>query len=76
MATSHAREELSAGSLIGLRLEPLPMTRTVGLIYRKDKALSRAAIGFIETVAEFARETEKRAAEKPKSTGARKTKAS
>ena len=36
------------------------------MIYRKDKALSRAAIGFIETVAAFAREAEKPAAEKPK----------
>ena len=31
------------------------MVRTVGLIYRKDKPLSRAALGFIEVVAEFAR---------------------
>jgi len=26
----------------------------LGLIYRKDKALSRAALGFIEIVSEFA----------------------
>jgi DNA-binding transcriptional LysR family regulator len=66
MALSHARDEIAAGELVALRLEPLPMTRTIGLIYRKDKALSRAAIGFIETVAAFAREADEPAAEKPK----------
>jgi hypothetical protein len=30
------------------------MMRTVGLIYRKDKALSKAALGFIEVVLENA----------------------
>ena len=74
---SHAREEIAAGELVALRLEPLPMTRTIGLIYRKDKALSRAAIGFIETVAAFAREADM-AAEKPKAPAApaRKSRAS
>lgn len=78
VAMSHAREELASGELVALRLEPLPMTRTIGLIYRKDKALSRAAIGFIETVAEFARDSDKpAAAAKPKAAApTRKTKAS
>jgi DNA-binding transcriptional LysR family regulator len=78
MAMSHAREEIAAGALVALRLEPMPMTRTIGLIYRKDKALSRAAIGFIETVAAFAREADKLAAEKPKApaASARKSRAS
>jgi DNA-binding transcriptional LysR family regulator len=67
MAVTHAREEIAAGELVALRLEPLPMMRTIGLIYRKDKALSRAAIGFIETVAEFARKAEENlAVPKPK----------
>jgi hypothetical protein len=30
------------------------MVRTVGLIYRRDKALSKAALGFIEVVLENA----------------------
>lgn len=79
MATTHAREEMASGDLVALRLAPLPMTRTIGLIYRKDKALSRAAIGFIETVAEFARQAEKKVvAVKPKGsrTAAKKSRAS
>ena len=30
------------------------MIRRVGLIYRKDKSLSKAALGFIEVVIEYA----------------------
>ncbi len=57
MAVTNAREELRAGRLSAVRLRPLPMIRTIGLIYRKDKPLSRAALGFIQLVAEFATET-------------------
>lgn len=57
LAVTHAREELAAGRLKAIRLRPLPMIRTIGLIYRKDKALSRAALGFIKLVSEFAAET-------------------
>ena len=57
MAVTNAREELLAGRLRAIRLRPLPMIRTIGLIYRKDKALSRAALGFIQLVGEFAVET-------------------
>lgn len=59
MAVTHALDEIKAGKLEAMRLEPAPMIRTIGLIYRKDKALSRAALGFIEVVAEFARRAEK-----------------
>jgi DNA-binding transcriptional LysR family regulator len=55
MAVTHAHEELRSGELVAVRLDPLPMIRTIGLIYRKDKALSRAALGFIEAIADFAR---------------------
>ena len=58
MAVTHALDEIKSGKLMAIRLEPLPMIRTVGLIYRKDKALSRAALGFIEVVADFARKAE------------------
>lgn len=57
LAAAHAQEEIAAGRLQAVRLQPLPMIRTIGLIYRKDKALSRAALGFIEVVGEFARKT-------------------
>jgi len=33
-------------------LAPEPMIRRLGLIYRKDKALSKAALGFIQIVLE------------------------
>lgn len=57
MAVTHASEEIAAGRLKAIRLGPLPMIRTIGLIYRKDKALSRAALGFIQLVSEFADRT-------------------
>lgn len=62
MAVTHAQEEIENGQLAAMRLDPLPMIRTLGLVYRKDKALSRAALGFIEVTAEFARSAESRAA--------------
>lgn len=57
MAITDAREEIAAGRLKALRLQPLPMIRTIALIYRKDKALSRASLGFIQLVSEFAART-------------------
>ena len=54
MAVTNAQNELRSGALAAVPLAPLPMIRTLGLIYRKDKALSRAALGFIEVVSEFA----------------------
>ncbi len=58
LAITHAQDEVRMGKLVALRLDPLPMIRTIGLVYRKDKALSRAALGFIEVVADFARQAE------------------
>ena len=55
MATATAREEIRSGRVKDLPLAPLPLIRTLGLIYRKDKPLSRAALGFIEVVLDFAR---------------------
>ena len=54
MAASHCREEVASGRLAALALAPEPIMRQVGLIYRKDKALSRAALGFIDAVLEQA----------------------
>ena len=58
MGTANAREEIAAGRLQGLSLGPLPLMRTLGLVYRRDKPLSRAALGFIEVVLEFAKRVE------------------
>ena len=55
---TNARKEIRDGSLRAIRLAPLPMIRTIGLVYRKDKALPRAGLGFIEVVADFAREAQ------------------
>jgi len=49
-ATTHVADELAAGRLATARLGPEPMERRLGLIYRKDKALSKAAMGFIQVI--------------------------
>ncbi|MFN8684951.1 MAG: LysR family transcriptional regulator substrate-binding protein, partial [Acidobacteriota bacterium] len=56
LAASHCREEVAAQKLITLSLSPEPMIRRLGLIYRKDKALSRAALGFIQVILDQAGE--------------------
>jgi DNA-binding transcriptional LysR family regulator len=63
LAASHCREEVESGRLAAVSLAPEPMIRHVGLVYRKDKALSRAAVGFIDAVLEHA--TSERHAESP-----------
>lgn len=55
MAASHCREESAQGHLALVSLAPEPMLRRLSLIYRKDRPLSRAALGFIEVVLEQAR---------------------
>src|SRR5690349_19336887 len=52
LAVSNCREEVAAGKLRAIPLAPEPMIRRLGLIYRKDKALSKAALGFIQVVSE------------------------
>lgn len=54
MAASHCAEEVEAGKLATLSLAPEPMIRAVALIYRKDKSLSKAALGFIDAVLKHA----------------------
>ena len=58
LASSHCAEETRAGTLAAVPLGPEPMVRSVGLIYRKDKALSKAALGFIQVVLDHAEETQ------------------
>jgi DNA-binding transcriptional LysR family regulator len=48
IAASNCREEIGSGRVAALSLAPEPMQRRLGLIYRKDKALSKAALGFIQ----------------------------
>jgi DNA-binding transcriptional LysR family regulator len=52
LAVSNCREEVAAGRLHAISLAPEPMARRLGLIYRRDKALSKAALGFIQVVME------------------------
>jgi len=50
LAGATVQDEVSAGLLRSIPLAPEPMVRKLGLIYRKDKALSKAALGFIQVV--------------------------
>jgi DNA-binding transcriptional LysR family regulator len=52
LAVSNCGEETAAGKLLAIPLAPERMVRRLGLIYRKDKALSKAALGFIQVVLE------------------------
>jgi DNA-binding transcriptional LysR family regulator len=50
LSMSNCLDEIEAGQLAAIPLAPEPMVRRLGLIYRKDKALSKAALGFIQVV--------------------------
>jgi DNA-binding transcriptional LysR family regulator len=50
LAASNCREEVADGDLQSIPLGPEPMIRKLGLIYRKDKALSKAGLGFIQVI--------------------------
>jgi DNA-binding transcriptional LysR family regulator len=52
VAASTCRDEIAAGKLKSASLAPEPLMRRVGLVYRKDKALSKAALGFIQAVSQ------------------------
>jgi DNA-binding transcriptional LysR family regulator len=54
LAASHCGEEVALGKLATISLGPEPMIRRVGLIYRKDKILSKAGLGFIQVTLERA----------------------
>ncbi|HXK05193.1 MAG TPA: LysR family transcriptional regulator [Verrucomicrobiae bacterium] len=66
VAVSNCREEIAAGKLQAIPLSPEPMVRRLGLIYRKDKALSKAALGFIQVVLDHVGEEGHDEQEKPK----------
>lgn len=50
LAASHCVEETKAGLLRTISLGPEPLLRRLALTYRKDKALSKAALGFIQVI--------------------------
>jgi len=50
LAVSNCHEEIAAGKIKAIALAPEPMVRRLGLIYRRDKALSKAALGFIQII--------------------------
>ncbi len=50
LAASNCQAEVAAGDLKAIPLGPEPMIRKLGLIYRKDKALPKAALGFIQVI--------------------------
>jgi DNA-binding transcriptional LysR family regulator len=54
LAASHCREEVASQKLAALSLAPEPLIRRLALIYRKDKALSKAALGFIQVTLDHA----------------------
>jgi DNA-binding transcriptional LysR family regulator len=56
LAASHCKEEVAQGQLATISLGPEPMIRNLGLIYRKDKGLSKAALGFIQVIIDHAEE--------------------
>ncbi len=56
MAASHFQEGVEAGQFAAVSLAPEPIMRRLGLVYRKDKALSKAGLGFIQAVMERASE--------------------
>ncbi len=45
---STVQQEMEAGTLVALKIKEVHIRRDLGLIFRKDKALSRAALAFIE----------------------------
>jgi len=66
LAVSNCREEIAAGKLRALSLAPEPIIRRLGLIYRKDKALSKATLGFIQAVLENVGDETAEAEKKPR----------
>ena len=48
IARSNALEDVKAGVLAAVALADASVRRDLALVFRKDKALSRAALAFIE----------------------------
>jgi DNA-binding transcriptional LysR family regulator len=54
LSASNCQDDVAAGRLAAISLAPEAMVRHLALIYRKDKPLSKAALGFIASVLEYA----------------------
>jgi len=68
LAVSNCREDIQAGRLCAVPLAPEPMIRRTVLVYRKDKALSKAALGFIDVIlSHFSERDTESGSPKPKS---------
>lgn len=50
LAASNCEEEVRSGKIVAVSLSPEPMVRRLALIYRRDKSLSKAALGFIQVI--------------------------
>jgi DNA-binding transcriptional LysR family regulator len=48
IARSNVRQDVANGTLVELAIPGTPIRRDLGLVFRKDKALSRAALAFID----------------------------
>jgi DNA-binding transcriptional LysR family regulator len=56
LAGAHCKQDVAQGQLAAVSMGPEPMIRNLGLIYRKDKSLSKAALGFIQVIIDHAEE--------------------
>jgi DNA-binding transcriptional LysR family regulator len=59
IARSNVRDEVKSKSLAALALEDAQIKRDLALVFRKDKALSRAALAFIEIAVKLKTPSEK-----------------
>jgi DNA-binding transcriptional LysR family regulator len=57
MAASHFQEGLEAGQFAAVSLSPEPLMRRLGLVYRRDKAFSKAGLEFIQVVMDRAKQS-------------------
>ena len=53
---SHVQEDVKANVLATIPLADIQIRRDLALVYRKDKALSRAALAFIDIAVEHFRQ--------------------
>ena len=49
IARSNVQEDVQANVLVAVPMAETPIRRDIALVFRKDKALSRAALAFIDT---------------------------
>ena len=56
ISTSFAQDEVKAGRLKLIPIKDLKLRRELGLVYRKDRTLPRAATAFVESALSLLRE--------------------